>query len=400
MNSLFDTNNCNSSSGVLPSTFFSGHNASKVYKISMALYPSSQTLPADSTSNPKKFSFRRYLMAKPIEVKSKKRPLAPQTGKARVKSFQAPPPSFFRRLRHWVFNPITFSVTLLFAVAVILTAAYFWFDYSDRIDLLLRGEVFTRSAGVYAAPKLLKDGENISRDDLVKYLKSAGYIEKNQQADAARSRYQLEENAVNIEPGDTAKLDDKINFPTLKVRFAKDGKSVAAIADLSANKEVKQTQLEPKILSSITAEGDGRRKAVTFQDLPPHLVKAITVTEDRAFFEHYGVNFRGILRALWRRYEVDNAAAGQKSFPDAGKIVYAQSRRSLYVGDSGNAPDERGNFHALREPDLSRTAGGRVDLRRRRSVERVFRQRRLAIESGGSGFSRRNYPQPESLQRL
>ena len=42
---------------------------------------------------------------------------------------------------------------------------------------------------------------------------------------------------------------------------------------------------------------------MTFADLPPHLVKAITVTEDRAFFEHYGVNFRGIARALWRRYE-------------------------------------------------------------------------------------------------
>ncbi len=40
-------------------------------------------------------------------------------------------------------------------------------------------------------------------------------------------------------------------------------------------------------------------------DLPPHLIKAITNTEDRAFFEHYGVNFRGIARALWRRYEGD-----------------------------------------------------------------------------------------------
>ena len=70
--------------------------------------------------------------------------------------------------------------------------------------------------------------------------------------------------------------------------------------------EVKQVKLEPKILSSIAAEGDGRRKAVNFPDLPPHLVKAITVTEDRAFFEHYGVNFRGIARAAWRRYEGDD----------------------------------------------------------------------------------------------
>jgi len=267
-------------------------------------------------------------MAKQIEVKSKKRPTKLPSKKARVNSFQAPPPSLFRRLLRSIFNPITFSVTLLLLVAVVLTATYFWFDYSDRIDLMLRGEVFTRSAGVYSAPKTLKDGEAISRDDLIKYLKSAGYIEKNQQADAARSRYQIEENALTIEPGDTAKLDDKTVFPALKIRFAKDGKSVAAVTDLSANKEMKQVQLEPKILSSITAEGDGRRKAVTFQDLPPHLVKAITVTEDRAFFEHYGVNFRGILRALWRRYEGDD---GSPIARQGGSSITQQLVKNIFL---------------------------------------------------------------------
>ncbi|HLM03192.1 MAG TPA: PBP1A family penicillin-binding protein, partial [Pyrinomonadaceae bacterium] len=269
-------------------------------------------------------------MSKQIEVKSKKR--APATAatakKARVKSFQAPKPGLFRRLLHLVFHPMTLSVVLLSTVAVILTATYFWFDYSDRIDVLLRGEVFTRTAGVYSAPKLLKEGETISRDDLIRYLKSAGYIEKNQQAAVARSRYQLEENAVTVEPGDTARLDDKIIFPSLKVRFAKDGKSIAAITDLSANKETKQTQLEPKILSSITAEGDGRRKAVTFQDLPPHLVKAITVTEDRAFFEHYGVNFRGILRALWRRYEGDENSPVARQ---GGSSITQQLVKNLFL---------------------------------------------------------------------
>ncbi len=34
-------------------------------------------------------------------------------------------------------------------------------------------------------------------------------------------------------------------------------------------------------------------------------MKAIVVTEDRAFFQHYGVNVRGILRALVRRYDSD-----------------------------------------------------------------------------------------------
>jgi len=244
-------------------------------------------------------------MPNEIQVKSKQVKLPPYYRRktARINAFQQPPPGLFRRVLRLIFNPVTVSVFSLLLLGVFLTLVYFWFEYSDRVDLLLKGEVFTNTAGIYSAPKTLKTGENISRDDLIAYLKSAGYIEKHNQADASRSRYQTEANRIEIEPGKTALIDGRKTFPAVKVEFKKDGKSVASITDKTAGKEVKQTQIEPKILSSIAAEGDGKRKVVTFQDLPENLIKAITVTEDRAFFEHYGVNFRGIARALWRRYE-------------------------------------------------------------------------------------------------
>ncbi|HXH69771.1 MAG TPA: PBP1A family penicillin-binding protein [Pyrinomonadaceae bacterium] len=226
-----------------------------------------------------------------------------------VKSFRQKPPGLFRRIFRFIFNPITISVSLLLLLGIFLTFTYFWFEFSDRIDLLLRGEVFTRTAGIYSAPKNLRSGENISLEETVNYLKSAGYIEKNRPADSSRSRYQVGDNSIEIEPGKTALIDGKKNFHSLSVKFKRDGKSVASINDRDTKEEVKKVQLEPKILSSIAAEGDGgKRKTVAFNDLPQHLVKAITVTEDRAFFEHYGVNFRGIARALWRRYEGDETS--------------------------------------------------------------------------------------------
>jgi penicillin-binding protein 1B len=221
----------------------------------------------------------------------------------RVKSFQQPRRSFFRRILHLIFNPVTYFVSLSIFLGVFLTLSYFWFEYSGRVDSLLRGEVFTRTAGIYSAPKTLKTGENISFEDLINYLKTAGYIEKNQHADASRSRYKFAENSIEIEPGKTALIDGKKVFSNLNVKFKKDGKSVFSIINTDTKEVIKQTHLEPKILSSIAAEGNGKRQAVTFNDLPQHLIKAITVTEDRAFFKHYGVNFRGIARALWRRYE-------------------------------------------------------------------------------------------------
>ncbi|MBS1794486.1 MAG: PBP1A family penicillin-binding protein [Acidobacteria bacterium] len=224
-----------------------------------------------------------------------------------IKSFKAPKPPLYKRVFRFFFNVYTVSVFLVGVLAAFLTATYFWFEFSDIIDRkLLSGEVYTPSAGIYSAPKILKDGEELTPDELVAYLKSAGYIEKNNKADASRSRYHVEKNEIDVEPGTTGTIDGAKVFPALAVKFRKDGKAVESITDSDAKKDVDQTKLEPKMLSSIAEEGNGRRKVVTFNDLPKQLVKAITVTEDRAFFEHYGVNFRGIARALWRRYEKED----------------------------------------------------------------------------------------------
>lgn len=249
-------------------------------------------------------------MSDDFQVKSSRSKLPPQGWKkahGRV-TYKIQPPSRIRRFINALFNRWTLLAVLTVLVAVFLTLTYYWFEFSDRIDRkLLSGEVFTPSAGIYSAPKTLRVDESITPAELVSYLKSAGYIERNDKADASRSRYSIEGDIIGVEPGSTAVIDGKKAFPAITIRFRKDGKSVAAIGDRDTNTEVKDARLEPRQLSSIAAEGDGRRKTITFNDLPPHLVKAITVTEDRAFFEHYGVNLRGIARALWRRYEGDEA---------------------------------------------------------------------------------------------
>ncbi len=224
----------------------------------------------------------------------------------RITAFQTPPRSRFRRIIGGIFNIWTGTFALVLLLTGFLGVTYFWFEYSDRIDRKLLGnEIFTPNAGIYSAPKTLKAGDAVTIQDLIEYLKSAGYIEKNAKADPNRSRYSIVDGKLLIEPGSTAIINGAKAFSPLQVKFAKDGKSVEAIQNLESGKIEQQSKLEPKMLSTIAAEGDGRRKVVNFADLPPHLIKAITVTEDRAFFEHYGVNLRGIARAAWRRYDGD-----------------------------------------------------------------------------------------------
>lgn len=228
----------------------------------------------------------------------------------RAKVEKISPRSRFRRVVGWFFNVWTASAAGILLLTGFFTLSYFWFLFSDTIDRrLLSGEVFTPSAGIYSAPKRLRKGDAATPEEMIGYLKRAGYIEKSDRADPERSRYSVVGSDLLIEPGYTAIIDGVKEFPNVSISFAKDGKTVAKINDLDTAKEVDSVKLEPKMLSTIAGEGDGRRKTVKFADLPPHLIKAITVTEDRAFFDHYGVNFRGIARALWKRYEGEDNGA-------------------------------------------------------------------------------------------
>ncbi|HMQ05095.1 MAG TPA: PBP1A family penicillin-binding protein [Pyrinomonadaceae bacterium] len=227
----------------------------------------------------------------------------------RVSAYKAPPATFLQRAWRMLFNGWTISLALLALLGVFLTLTYFWFEFSDRIDRrLMGGEVFTPYAGIYSAPKNLRVNEELTPTELLDYLRSAGYIDKNIKAEHSRGRFTVIDGGVRLEPGLTAIVDGEKIFPSLDVYFGRSGKQVTRIVDLLTGSEIERASLEPKQLSTIAAEGDGRRRTVGFNDLPGHLIDAIVVTEDRAFFDHYGVNFRGIARALWRRYEGEDTS--------------------------------------------------------------------------------------------
>ena len=222
----------------------------------------------------------------------------------RIVRYEEPQSSFLRRILRFLWRPYFVIPLVLCAVLVVTVLSYYWIVFSARIDNLLKGEVYTRSAGIYAAPKQIRAGQNISQDDLLAYLKRAGYVERGQQGDSARGRYVIDGTTVEIDPGQDSVLDNA-TFQALKVQFARGGKSIASISDKDHNARRDKAQLEPELISSVTGRERAKRRVIGYNDLTPDLVKAITVTEDRSFFEHHGVNIRGIIRALLRRYDSD-----------------------------------------------------------------------------------------------
>jgi penicillin-binding protein 1B len=224
---------------------------------------------------------------------------------ARIVAYAEQPASLWRRIARRLISPPVIIPLAFLATVLIGFLVYYWTVFSHRIDNLLQGDVFTRSAGIYAAPKQLHVGETLTSDHLLELLKHTGYVEKSQQADVARGRYSVGEGFVEIEPSDNTTVDGQRQFQRVRVQFARSGKTISSLTELDGNTRLEKAWLEPELISSVTGRERSKRKVIGYNDLPPQLVKAITVTEDRAFFEHYGVNVRGILRALVRRYDSD-----------------------------------------------------------------------------------------------
>ena len=70
----------------------------------------------------------------------------------------------------------------------------------------------------------------------------------------------------------------------------------------------------------------GRRggQALRFEDLPDHLVYAVVSIEDRRFFNHFGLDPRGLMRAMWH-----NLSTGR--FSQGGSTLTQQLAKNVFL---------------------------------------------------------------------
>jgi penicillin-binding protein 1B len=224
--------------------------------------------------------------------------LATVTRKPKIQVIKKQPPR--QSLLRWLFTPRKLAV--LGVIVLILTSAfaYFYVKYSAMIDARLRGDVLVRTTSIYAAPRLIRIGAGWTLPALKSYLERIGYVESNKEADSKRGRYQLKGNTIEIYTSSDAIINRVRQFPNIAVTFTASGRLITKITDLDSKRNYDSAQLEPEMLTAVSNQKRQKQKVVSFKDLPQDLVNAILAIEDRQFFEHPGINFRGIVRALWR----------------------------------------------------------------------------------------------------
>ena len=252
----------------------------------------------------------------PIEVTSvpQRRPNLPLRESVRVFHNNRHPAIFGKN------RSLIRSVTVVFVLAFViggdsLLRSYKY--YSRIIDARLASGYLTSRPGLYAAPRLIRVGQGFSRDDLIASLRRAGYIETSA-SDVWSGSFSERASAIDISPSQR-------NMPTrpltIHVGFADNDR----ISELTRDGiSLDSFTLEPEVLTNVLSSKTGQQNALAYSEIPEVLVRAILATEDRRFFDHWGVDLFGIARALLRN-------AGDEHLGQGGSTITQQLVKNTYL---------------------------------------------------------------------
>ena len=192
------------------------------------------------------------------------------------------------------------GLTLLLAfglAAIWLVSTYTY--YAAIIDKQLANHMLNIPAGIYAAPRRISVGEQLTRAEFIERLQRAGYQEGAEANEFAAGSFQsISSQGEAIEVA-TNGIHQGQNLPArIRVYFAKN--AIARIEDATNKQALKTSQLPAELLTADLNMRKQTRSATSFDELPQVLINALCAIEDRNYFSHDGIDSRAILRAFFK----------------------------------------------------------------------------------------------------
>jgi penicillin-binding protein 1B len=192
-------------------------------------------------------------------------------------------------------KPQWIAAIALFFSLIFALGFYFYSNLSAEIDERLKGGYLDDSVGILTSPFMVSAGDKLSPKELIEYLQAAGYQQADDAGVSEGGYYNIDGDAVQIIPGRVASSRLGLNPVRLEIK----NEHVVSILNPSNKKQSNSALIEGELLVSVR-NGDRRKKIpIEFDAIPANLKNAVIAVEDRRFFNHNGIDWRGIGRALW-----------------------------------------------------------------------------------------------------
>lgn len=221
-----------------------------------------------------------------------------------------------------------FKKTLLglFAVMTFLFLTYLgYLDYTVRHQF--EGKRWAIPARVYASPLELYAGYKIQQSKFEDVLQELNYRQDNQLA--SEGTYFKKGRQIKMRTRSFTFWDQE--QPGSKVRLDFSSQSISQIIDLNASEQKAILRMDPLQIGSFYPSRKEDRVLIKLENTPDYLIQGLLATEDRDFYQHYGISFRAIARAMWANIKAMGIVQGGSTITQQlVKNFYLTPERSLW----------------------------------------------------------------------
>ena len=204
------------------------------------------------------------------------------------------------------------------AAAVLTVFGYYYVKYQHIVDERLKQPLFKNTAKIFASPREVRPGQKLPVRLIAAELRQAGYTLYGSQKDSPMGTYRENDGSITVFPGPQSYHAQ--DSATINVS---DG-VVDSITD-EHNQPLASYELEPVLITGLSEDANRtKRRLITYDEIPQHLVHAVLAIEDRRFFEHSGVNYFRLMEAVMR-----DVTTGQKA--QGGSTLTMQLARGFFL---------------------------------------------------------------------
>ncbi len=215
----------------------------------------------------------------------------------------------------------------------LLTLAVIGLAYTVYLDITIRrqfeGQKWALPAHVYTRPMELYVGQSFDPVLVESELSELGYL-KLEKASRVGS-YGLNSLELSIHQR-AFRFWDGLRPRQLVKLAIRDGRitRIDVINALGQSSETEIIRLEPRLFGSVSPMMHEDRALVRLEDVPQPLIDGLIAYEDRQFYSHFGINFKGLARVFLHALKTGKMIGGGSSLTQQlVKNYYLNSERSL-----------------------------------------------------------------------